>query len=102
MDSASRNRKLHYEGNAQMWQGANRIQADAIDLDREKRTLLAVGNVVTQLWEQPKEVAASALAPKKPEKAAAPVLTVVRAPRLVYTEEDRLAVYSGGATLSRS
>ena len=26
---------IHYEGDAVMWQGANRIQADAIDVDRE-------------------------------------------------------------------
>ena len=34
MASTNHNRSIHYEGNAQMWQGANRILADAIDLDR--------------------------------------------------------------------
>ncbi len=93
MDSANRNRKLHYEGNVVMWQGANRIQADVVDLDREKRILIADGNVVTNLWEQPKD------AQKK--KAAAPVLTEVSASHLVYTEADRQAVYTGGAFLKR-
>jgi lipopolysaccharide export system protein LptA len=93
MDSSNRNRKLHYEGDVVMWQGANRLQADVVDLDREKKTLLADGRVVTNLWEQPKD-------PKK-KAAATPILTEVRAPRLVYTEADRQAVYTGGATLKR-
>jgi lipopolysaccharide export system protein LptA len=105
MDSANHNSKLHYEGGAQMWQGANRIQADTIDLDREKKGLTANGNVVTHLWEQPKDPAAStnaSNAPKKRDRPADPVLTVVHAPHLVYTDADRLAIYSGGATLTRS
>jgi lipopolysaccharide export system protein LptA len=93
MDSANHNKKLHYEGDVLMWQGANRIQADTVDLDRDKRTLIAEGHVVTNLWEQPKD----------PEKAktAVPILTEVSAPHLVYTEADRQAVYTGGAFLKR-
>jgi lipopolysaccharide export system protein LptA len=93
MDSANHNKKLHYEGNVLMWQGANRIQADVIDLDRDKHTLVADGNVVTNLWEEPKD-------PQK-KKTAVPVLTEVRAPHLVYTEADHQAVYTGGASLKR-
>jgi lipopolysaccharide assembly outer membrane protein LptD (OstA) len=47
-DPASRTRKIHYEGNAVMRQGANSIQADAIDEDRG--TLTANGNVIRNLW----------------------------------------------------
>jgi lipopolysaccharide export system protein LptA len=93
MDSANRNRKLHYEGNVVMWQGANRVQADVVDLDREKHTLVADGSVVTNLWEEPKD-------PKK-KATTAPVLTEVRSKRLVYTEADRQALYTGGAALKR-
>jgi lipopolysaccharide export system protein LptA len=93
MDSANRNKKLHYEGNVVMWQGANRIQADTVDLDREKHTLIADGNVLTNLWEEPKD-------PQK-KKTTVPVLTEVRSKRLVYTEADRQAVYTGGATLKQ-
>jgi lipopolysaccharide export system protein LptA len=93
MDSANRNRKLHYEGDVVMWQGANRIQADVVDLDREKKTLVADGHVVTNLWEEPKD-------PKK-KATARPVLTEVRAQHLVYTEADRQALYTGGAVLNR-
>jgi lipopolysaccharide export system protein LptA len=93
MDSANHNKKLHYEGNVLMWQGANRIQADVVDLDRDKHMLVADGSVITNLWEEPKD--------EQKKKTAAPVLTEVRAPHLVYTETDRLAVYTGGAALKR-
>jgi lipopolysaccharide export system protein LptA len=102
MDSKNRNRAIHYEGDVTMWQGANRIQANVIDVDREKRTLIADGHVVTNLWEQAKD-------DPKPDpkngsqkkKSAGPILTVVHAPHLVYTEANRLAVYSGGVVLTR-
>jgi lipopolysaccharide export system protein LptA len=92
MDSSNHNRAIHYEGEVTMRQGANRIQAGVIDVNREKRTLVADGKVVTNLWEEPKD---------DEKKSAAPVLTVVHAAHLVYTEENRLAVYTGGVLLNR-
>ena len=94
MVSTNRNRTVHYEGNVNLWQGANRIQADTVDVDREKQTLVADGSVVTNLWEQPK-----AEGTRKP---AAAVLTVVHAAHMVYTDQNRLAVYTGGVVLNRS
>jgi lipopolysaccharide export system protein LptA len=93
MDSRNRNRTIHYEGGATLWQGANRIQAETIDVDRETRGLVADGNVITNLWEEPKD--------DQKKKTAAPVLTVVHAQHLVYTETNRLAVYTGGVQLTR-
>ncbi|MGB7723015.1 MAG: LPS export ABC transporter periplasmic protein LptC [Bryobacteraceae bacterium] len=92
MDSSNHNRVIHYEGDVAMRQGANRIQAGVIDVNREKRTLVADGNVVTNLWEEPQG---------DEKTSAAPVLTVVHASHLVYTEENRLAVYTGGVLLRR-
>jgi lipopolysaccharide export system protein LptA len=83
-----------YTGNAALWQGANRIEADVIEIDKDKHTLTAHGNVVSNLWEQPKD--------DEKKKSASPVLTKVRAPDLVYTDTDRLAVYSGGVKLDRT
>ena len=100
MVSADHNRAIHYEGNVAMWQGASRIQADAVDLNREKRRLSADGNVVSNLWEEPKENPNQGAGQGKPAVPA--VLTVVRAPHMVYTDDDRLAVYSGGVDLKRS
>jgi lipopolysaccharide export system protein LptA len=97
MDSRNRNRQIHYEGAVHMWQGANRIQADVVDLDRnldpQKRTLVADGHVVTDLWEQPKD--------EDKKKAATPTLTEVHAAHMVYTEATRLTYYTGGVQLSR-
>src|SRR5579871_923552 len=93
MASSDRNRKVHYEGAVDLWQGANRVQADMVDVDRENQTLVADGKVVTSLWEEPKD--------DEKKKAAKPVLTVTRAAHLVYTDQDRLAVYTGGVLLDR-
>ena len=57
------------------------------------RVLVADGSVVTNLWEEPKD--------PQEKKTATAVLTEVRAPHLVYTEKDRLAVYTGGTALKR-
>jgi lipopolysaccharide export system protein LptA len=104
MTSANRNRRVHFEGNANLWQGADRVQANVVDVDREKQTLIADGGVVTNVWEHPKEsdtAEGSGGAPPA-KQAKNPILTVVRAPHLVYTDANRLAVYTGGAVLNRT
>ncbi len=93
MQSTDRNQVVHYQGSAMMWQGANRIEGEKIDLNRKKKELVADGAVISSLWEEPKE--------DEKKKGAKPILTVVRAPHLVYTDADRLAVYSGGVQLTR-
>jgi lipopolysaccharide export system protein LptA len=93
MESTNRNRTVHYEGSVTLWQGANRVEADTVDVDREKQTLVADDNVITSLWEQPKD--------EEKKKSAKPVLTVTHAAHLVYTDRDRLAVYSGGVLVNR-
>jgi len=98
MESTNKNQTIHYQGNAQMWQGADRIQADKIDLDREKEypekhALIADGNVISTLWQQPKE--------DEKKKGAVPIQTIVRAPHMVYTDQNRLAIYSGGVQMTR-
>ncbi len=85
MDSKNHNRTIRYEGGVNLWQGANRIQAETVDIDRtqDKKTLVADGKVVTNLWEEPKDDA------KK--KTATPVLTEVKAGHMVYTGSKRMA-----------
>jgi lipopolysaccharide export system protein LptA len=101
MDSRNRNRSIRYEGGVHMWQGANRIAAETVDIDREKRALIADGNVVTNLWDSNKDDKdkKESKGPKKPP--ASPVLTETRAAHMVYTEQDRLTYYSGGVVLNR-
>ncbi len=140
--SANRNRLVHYEGNAVLWQTANHIQADKIDIDRDKKILVASGNVVSEFLDndssnsppaspaKPAGTPVASLAsaslprfpsipvdakpaiigdsissipanpPQKPDNK--PVIyTVVRAAKLVYTDDNRLADYSGGVLLNR-
>jgi lipopolysaccharide export system protein LptA len=95
MDSRNNNRTIHYEGSVNLWQGANRIRADVVDIDRSsgKQTLIADGHVITNLWEEPKD--------EEKKKTTTPVLTEVRAAHLVYTDDNRLAHYTGGVQLNR-
>jgi lipopolysaccharide export system protein LptA len=95
MVSTNRNRTVHYEGKVNLWQGADRIQAETVDVDREKKSLTADGNVVTNLWDQPKAEDENTPAP-------AAVLTVVKSAHMVYTDENRLAVYTGGVLLNHT
>src|SRR5690349_13955871 len=94
MQSTNRNRAVRYQGKVVLWQGANRVRGDDVFIDREQRKLMATGNVMTQFADELKNENGSA-------KPAGPVFTEVRAQKLVYTEQDRLAHYTGGVTLTR-
>jgi lipopolysaccharide export system protein LptA len=98
MVSTERNQKIHYEGNAVAWQGANRVEADRLDIDRGKQTLEAHGKVVSQFVDKSKDQGAAKAAPKG---GVAPIFTVVRAPDMVYTDESHIAHYTGGVALAR-
>jgi lipopolysaccharide export system protein LptA len=95
MESSNRkdSHRTRYEGGARVWQGANRISAEVIEIDRDKHSIVAGGNVVTEAWQQPKD--------DEKKKTTAPVLTKVYAPHMIYTDQDRLAYYSGGVKLER-
>jgi len=119
MESHDRNHVFHYAGHVAMWQGANRIVADVVDINRNpgKKTLTADGHVVTTFYDQAKDkdpnagdsgkkgnTKSTAKKGKNGQPAApkAPVKTVVSAPKLVYTDDNRLAVYSGGVILDHA
>lgn len=106
MTSTNRNRLVKYDGDVGLWQGANRIQADRVEIDREKRSIVADGHVITQSREEQKAgvpaASAAPAAPAKPADTAPAVFTVVKAAHLVYTDPDRLAHYSGGVVLNRA
>jgi lipopolysaccharide export system protein LptA len=104
--SANRNHLVHYIGNAAVWQTSNRVQADRIDIDRDKKSLVADGKVVTQFEDKPKaenDAAAAGSGPPLPPaaKPKQPTFTIVKAPHMVYSDEERLAVYTGGADFWR-
>jgi lipopolysaccharide transport protein LptA len=111
MQTRNNNTVVHYQGHVVMWQGANRISATKIDIDRDSQSLHASGNVVSELMDnksnsnsstgsQPSNattpgIVATALATDPP------IFTIVRAPELNYHDDTRLALYSGGVKLMR-
>jgi lipopolysaccharide export system protein LptA len=90
MKTSEHNHKVHYEGQAVAWQGANRIWADQIDIDRTAHTISAKGNVRTQFVDQ------------KKDSKSAPTFVTIEAAAMVYSDTDRLAHYTGGAHLVRA
>lgn len=88
MFSTAKNTQVRYEGRAVMWQGANRLSADRIDIDRPAQVLKANGQVVSQLLDRQAN-------PKTPGQ----VFTIVRAPELLYSDKDQFAHYRGGSVL---
>jgi lipopolysaccharide export system protein LptA len=87
--SSNGNRNLHYVGDAVLWQASNRIQADRIDIDRQTKALVATDKVISQFQDKGSEK-------KKPAS------TIVRSQKLVYTDTDRQAVYTGGVAFRRA
>ena len=122
MTSANHAKLAKYDGDVVLWQGVNRIQADHVEIDRDKRSIIADGHVITQSREDKKDrsddppagsasanpiaVAAkpapgAALDPASPADPPPSVFTIVKARHMVYTDADRVAHYSGGVSLTR-
>lgn len=101
METRENNSKVFYEGHVVMWQGANRISAEEIAIDRDTQSLDANGNVISELLDNK---GSGDSGPKPGEPVAAnggPIYTVVRAPKLVYRDDVRIADYTGGVELVR-
>jgi len=128
MSSEDNHLKVRYEGNAVLWQGANRLEADVVEIDRDNNLLKAHGHVTSQLLDKAKgddqsedkghegnspgtgknnvaKSQAAANQQKDPKQPATPpparVFTIVRAPELQYDDDSREAEYKGGAILER-
>ena len=106
MSSTDNNLQVRYEGNAIAWQGNDRLEADVIEIDRDNNIVKAHGHVVSQLLDKADSDSGkdkdSDAPSKKPKKAgAAPIFTIVKAPEMVYQDDDKLAIYSGGVSLDR-
>ncbi len=129
--SGNKNRAVHYEGHSVLWQTSNRIQADKIDIDRDKKILVATGSVVSEFIDQDKTqpaatpappaksagpdaipvvakpaptidpLAGIAVAPPTPTPAKPVIYTVVHADKMVYTDTNRLADYTGNVLMTR-
>ena len=93
MQSSGGRKVVHYEGAVTLWQGANRLRAEAVTIDRANESLRAQGGVFSQFLDQQSDAAGK----RKP-----PATTTVTADELVYTGKDRLAWYKGGVRLQRA
>lgn len=99
--SANRNHLIHYAGNAVVWQTSNRIQADRIDIDRDRKSIIADGKVITQFEDKAKAEDSETEGSSGPAKPAQPTYTIVKSQHMVYTDADRLATYTGGVDFWR-
>ena len=114
MTSTDDNLQIRYEGNALLWQGPNRIQADRINIDRENEKLEAHGKVVSQFLDKSgdkttetkvnakvdaKIAATNEPAAKTPKKN--PVFTIIKAPDMTYDDSEHIAHYMNGVSLNR-
>ena len=97
MTSTDNNLQIHYDGNAILWQGPNRLQADRIFIDRDDEKLEAHGSVVSQFLD--KSNTTKSQEPKTPPKAA--VFTIIKAPDMTYVDSERVAHYTNGVSLNR-
>ncbi len=92
MQTRDDNSKVFYEGHVVMWQGGNRISAEHIVIDRDEQSLDAVGNVVSELVDNKNATTAQG----------GSIYTIVRAPKLAYRDDVRIAQYTGGVKLARN
>ena len=93
MTTSDRNQRIRYEGDAVMWQGADRLEAQAIQIDGAAGTLAADGGVVSRLQN---------IGAKDAGKAKTPALTTITARSLTYDDSAKLAHYRGNAKLVKS
>ena len=93
--STSHGALMHYIANAQVWQGGSKILGDRIDIDRKQKLITADGHVFSQLQDSAKTGPDGKPGPVPPA-------TLVRAQKLVYTDTNRLAIYTGDVSLARA
>jgi lipopolysaccharide export system protein LptA len=92
MTTRNQNKWIRYEGNARLWQGANRLHAEVAIIDREKQTLEGSGKVFSQI-EEAKSVDG--------KRRSAPLYTLIHAAKLLYKETENLATYTGNVKMRR-
>jgi lipopolysaccharide export system protein LptA len=85
MQTREQNKWIRYDGNALLWQGPNRIEADSILIQRSAQRLDATGSVISQFREKTNNT-----------------FTIVRAPQMTYWDVEKKAHYMGHVKLDRA
>ena len=75
--------RIEYVGNARMWQGKNRIDAESIAIDRESMTLEALGNVLVAWMDDGNQ-----------SEERQQSMVTVRSDEMVYGEDTSGAIFS--------
>jgi lipopolysaccharide export system protein LptA len=130
MQTTDNNLQVRYEGHAVLWQGANRLEADVVEIDRDNSTMKAHGHVTSQLLDKkkddsdpktadgkavPQSQVKNTTPPKAGAKGSGPqnagnqattnptarVFTTVKAADLDYDDQKRIAHYTEGVELER-
>jgi lipopolysaccharide transport protein LptA len=98
MASNQRSGLLEYHGKARLWQGADRIEAEEIRIERRQKKLTARGNVVSVIGrkDSPQEGASRTMSGAEGGK---PI--EVRADSMQYEEAARRVEYDGRVELKR-
>lgn len=107
MTTRNRNQWIQYEGNAKLWQGANRLHAEVATIDRDARAIEGNGNVFSQIEErkQPTAGAKSEAAKAQAPKSAVParkLYTLINAAKMRYEDSDKIARYEGNVRMRRA
>lgn len=95
MTSTKGGQRIHYEGDAKAWQGANRVNSSTLDIDQETHVMEAHGKVETQFVDKSGDDKSGKA------KSGPTAFTKVTASDLVYNTETRIAYYTGGVHLER-
>ena len=83
---------VSYEGAVALWQGADRLHADRVEINRKAGTLAAAGHVVNRF---------AVRSTAAPRGRSTPSFTVVRSEAMSYLEQHRSAHYRGSAHLEQ-
>ena len=101
MTTTNLNKRIRYDGNARLWQGANRLHGDTAIIDRDKQTIEGIGNVFSQIEESPKPNIEESKE-TKPAPAAPKTYTLINAARMIYKDNEKVAFYQGKVKMRRT
>ncbi len=96
MTSLQRQGKVEYRGRARLWQGEDRVEADAITIERQAKNLSAEGNVVSYLQAGQESEKGGA---RQKDQASR---MLIAAQSMRYDDASRRAVYHRDVTLKRA
>jgi lipopolysaccharide export system protein LptA len=84
-----------YTGDARLWQDANIVEAQSIQFDRDRRSMIALGSDTSRIVSTVLVQAEPAQTENSKEKSPLPVLVAITSTRLTYADSERRAHFEG-------